>query len=67
MADQVRKARKSKSQALVPTPEVSDEPKERSSRIKEETDALLDEIDVLLGTAAEAEQFVKSYQQRGGE
>ncbi|MCY4457679.1 MAG: ubiquitin-like protein Pup [Acidimicrobiaceae bacterium] len=60
--EQIRKPRPSKPQ---PVEEVSPANTERGEEIKSELDDLLDEIDEVL--EANAEDFVKSYIQKGGQ
>jgi len=68
MAEQKKKVKKPKEtpeqkgqEEVKPNPEVA----EKGKKIKEDLDKLLDEIDDIL--EENAEEFVKSYVQRGGE
>ncbi len=53
------------SDEVVDSPSVASDATERGQRLKSELDDLLDEIDEVLET--NAEEFVKSYIQKGGE
>ena len=59
------KARRDQEVDEAPAPEVDPEVGERHEKISEDVDDLLDEIDSVL--EENAEEFVKSYVQKGGE
>ena len=42
-------------------------PQTEVDKLKKDTDALLDEIDDVLGSTAKCEKFVESYVQKGGQ
>ncbi|MFY9461844.1 MAG: ubiquitin-like protein Pup [Candidatus Sungiibacteriota bacterium] len=68
MAEQKRKGKKPEETAQTPPPEdtgANPEVAKKGKKIKEDLDKLLDEIDDIL--EENAEEFVKSYVQRGGE
>ncbi len=66
MAEQEKRNRSFSSEPeLEEDAEVSSNALEKSERIKDDLDGLLDEIDEVL--EANAEDFVKSYIQKGGE
>ena len=64
MAEQQRKQRPAPTRRTEPA-EVEPTPAERGAALKSELDDLLDEIDEVL--EENAEEFVKSYVQKGGE
>jgi len=65
MPEQQRKAKPAPKERVDETTEVKAAPTERGEKLKGELDDLLDEIDEVL--EENAEDFVKSYVQKGGE
>jgi ubiquitin-like protein Pup len=67
MAEQERKARRTSESepAETPAPDASTKLADKSAKIKKSLDEVLDDIDDVL--EANAEEFVKSYVQRGGQ
>ena len=67
MAEQERKAKRSNEpeQEETPTPAAGAQLGEKGAKIKKSIDEVIDEIDGVL--EENAEEFVKSYVQRGGE
>ena len=65
MPEQQRKQRSAPKERVEETDEVAAPTSERGEKLKGELDDLLDEIDEVL--EENAEEFVKSYVQKGGE
>ena len=65
MPEQQRKQKPAPKERVDEAPEVTSAPTERGEKLKGELDDLLDEIDEVL--EENAEDFVKSYVQKGGE
>ena len=65
MPEQQRKQRPAPSKRVEESPEVKTAPNERGEKLKGELDDLLDEIDEVL--EVNAEEFVRSYVQKGGQ
>ena len=65
MPEQQRKQRQAPKERVEEADEVTTAPSERGEKLKGELDDLLDEIDEVL--EENAEDFVKSYVQKGGQ
>ena len=65
MPEQQRKQRPAPKERVEEATEVKTSPSERGEKLKGELDVLLDEIDEVLED--NAEEFVKSYVQKGGQ
>ncbi len=65
MAERTQKAKSTTSREAAPSAEVAPASTETGEKLKAELDDLLDEIDEVLET--NAEDFVKSYVQKGGQ